>query len=173
MAVKNFKINEKLATTDTTTLNGSIRPSLLLDFAKSKELDPRISFSRNSTATYYDGTSAKAEENLFSYSQEFDNAAWNKTVTVIANATTAPDGTVTADKIISFGTGHRYIGQTVNIGVSVNCYGNVDLTTGVLISQGTALDSFSVVNVFGDASWWRIVLQKAGFIFSFYANYFL
>ena len=30
------------------------RPSLLLDFANSKTLDPRITFSRNSTATYVD-----------------------------------------------------------------------------------------------------------------------
>ena len=43
----------------------SIRPSLLLDFANTKQLDPRITFTRASTATYYDGvTQAKAEENL-------------------------------------------------------------------------------------------------------------
>jgi hypothetical protein len=43
----------------------SIRPSLLLDFANSKRLDQRITFTRSSTATYYDGkTFAKAEENL-------------------------------------------------------------------------------------------------------------
>ena len=43
----------------------SIRPSLLLDFANSKALDPRITFTRASTATYWDGhTTAKAEENL-------------------------------------------------------------------------------------------------------------
>lgn len=42
-----------------------IRPSLNLDFANSKQLDPRITFTRASTATYYDGkTVAKAEENL-------------------------------------------------------------------------------------------------------------
>ena len=32
----------------------SVRPSLNLDFANSKELDPRITFHRNSRATYYD-----------------------------------------------------------------------------------------------------------------------
>jgi hypothetical protein len=43
----------------------SIRPSLNLDFANSKVLDPRITFTRASNATYYDGyTSVKAEENL-------------------------------------------------------------------------------------------------------------
>ena len=77
----------------------TIRPSLLLDFANSKTLDPRITFTRASTATYYDGkTHTKAEENLQVYSEEFDNSAWFKSnITVTANNTTAPDGTTTAD----------------------------------------------------------------------------
>jgi molybdopterin biosynthesis enzyme MoaB len=38
--------------------------------------------------------------NYLSYSQQFDNAAWTKSnMTVIANAITAPDGTVTAEHI--------------------------------------------------------------------------
>ena len=79
----------------------SVRPSLLLDFANTKTLDPRITFTRASTATFYDGkTVAKAEENFFRYSQEFDNAYWTKTnVTVTANSDVAPDGTTTADTI--------------------------------------------------------------------------
>lgn len=77
------------------------KPSLLLDFADIKQLDPRITFTRTSTATYYDGvTAAKAEENLVTYSDQFDNAAWNKSsVTITANSTTAPDGTTTADTV--------------------------------------------------------------------------
>ena len=77
----------------------SIRPSLNLDFANSKALDPRITFTRASNATYYDGyTSVKAEENLLSYSQELNNwVALRGSVT--ANATTAPDGTTTADEL--------------------------------------------------------------------------
>jgi hypothetical protein len=39
--------------------------------------------------------------NLLTYSQEFDNASWTKSgSTVTANATTAPDGTVTADALV-------------------------------------------------------------------------
>ena len=77
----------------------NLRPSLLLDFANSRQLDPRITFIRSTTATYYDGvTTAKAEENLFQYSQELDNAYWSKFLgTFSANSTTAPDGTSTAD----------------------------------------------------------------------------
>ena len=82
-----------------------IRPSLLLDFANSKTLDPRITFTRGSTATYYDGvTTAKAEENLQPYSQEFDNGDWQKNnSSVSANSIAAPDGTTTADTITADG----------------------------------------------------------------------
>ena len=81
------------------SLYPSINPSLLLDFANVKRLDPRITFTRTTTATYYDGvTTAKAEQNLLTYSQEFDNAVWSKTSgSVTANADNAPDGTSTAD----------------------------------------------------------------------------
>jgi len=78
----------------------SVRPSLLLDFANTKTLDPRITFTRASTGTFYDGkTVAKAEENFLLYSQTFDEAGyWSANgVTVTANATTAPDGTTTAE----------------------------------------------------------------------------
>lgn len=80
----------------------SIRPSLNLDFANSKVLDPRITFTRGSNATYYDGyTSVKAEENLVKYSQEFNNSYWIKEVaTVTANSTSAPDGTTTAELLL-------------------------------------------------------------------------
>jgi len=90
------------------SLYPSINPSLLLDFANVKRLDPRITFSRTTTATYYDGvTTAKAEENLVLYSQEFDNAYWTKTDTTITanSATTAPDGTTTADLLYPNSTG--------------------------------------------------------------------
>ena len=74
----------------------SIRPSLNLDFANSKELDPRITFTRASNATYYDGyTTAKAEENLVTYSNSFDS--WGKSISSITeNNTTSPSGAADA-----------------------------------------------------------------------------
>jgi hypothetical protein len=91
----------------------TVQPSLSLDFANVKALDPRITFSRASTARYYDGvTVAKAEENLILYSQEFDNSYWAKTrATVAANATTAPDGTSTADALLETDTTGTHIIQ--------------------------------------------------------------
>jgi hypothetical protein len=80
----------------------NVRPSLLLDFANSQQLDPRVTFSRSTTAPYYDGkTSVLAEQNLQTYSEQFDNAVWSKfNTTITANSTTAPDGTTTADSLI-------------------------------------------------------------------------
>jgi hypothetical protein len=80
----------------------AIKPTLLLDFANTEQLDPRITFTRASTATYYGTQTAKAEENLLIRSQEFDNASWLKTngLTVSANVSVAPDGTTTADKLV-------------------------------------------------------------------------
>jgi len=79
----------------------AIKPSLMLDFANTGSLDPRVSFARASTGTYYDGvTTAMAEQNLLLRSQEFDNAVWVKNnVTVTENSTTAPDSTATADTV--------------------------------------------------------------------------
>ena len=77
-------------------------PSLSLDFANVKKLDPRVTFARATTGAYYDGqTVAKAEENLLLRSQEFDNSAWVKVgSSVTVDSTTAPDGTTTADKLV-------------------------------------------------------------------------
>jgi hypothetical protein len=81
----------------------NIDPSLLLDFANVRALDPRVTFARASGAVRYDGvTHAKAEENLLSASQELDNTIYwtQRGVTVTANAGVAPDGTTTAEKVI-------------------------------------------------------------------------
>lgn len=94
-----FPSIETLQTTDNT--GPSIKPVLNLDFAKTKTLDPRITFSRASTATYYDGkTTVKAEENLQTYSQDF--SYWSLSGGLLSHnvvATTAPDGTQTAAKL--------------------------------------------------------------------------
>lgn len=91
----------------------TIRPSLNLDFANSKQVDPRITFTRASTATYWDGkTFAKAEENLILYSQDADNAAWGKAnVTITANSGIAPDGSATADEVVEDASAAAHIIQ--------------------------------------------------------------
>jgi hypothetical protein len=96
----------------------TVQPSLSLDFANTKQLDPRITFTRTTTATYYDGkTVAKAEENLLRQSQEF-NTTWTAVrSTITANTTTAPDGTSTADSFIedSTASNNHAITQTLTL----------------------------------------------------------
>jgi hypothetical protein len=79
----------------------NLKPSLLLDFANTKQLDNRITFTRSTPAVYYDGkTTAMAEQNALLYSQDLSNANWlYNNITISVNTTTAPDGTTTADTI--------------------------------------------------------------------------
>jgi hypothetical protein len=75
----------------------NVLPTLNLDFAKTKLLDPRVTFTRASTGTYYDGrTSAIAEQNLFTWSNTFTNAAWTATSGTVAAGVTDPAGGTTA-----------------------------------------------------------------------------
>jgi len=65
-------------------------------------------FAAGEQGAWYDPSAANVtwRRNRLTYTQEFDNAAWTKTNILafgsgsIANATTAPDGTVTADKLV-------------------------------------------------------------------------
>ena len=78
----------------------NILPSFNADFVNGIYVDPRITFTRAGTRTYFGQEVVKAEENLLLQSQTFDNAAWTKTaVTISANSTAAPDGTTTADTV--------------------------------------------------------------------------
>ncbi|MEN6301365.1 MAG: hypothetical protein ABFD96_01495 [Armatimonadia bacterium] len=67
--------------------------------------DQLIDFTRTSAATYVDASGrivpTAASRNLLTFTQEFDNAAWVKTrASVSADQVAAPDGTLTADKLI-------------------------------------------------------------------------
>jgi hypothetical protein len=68
-----------------------------------------------------------ARTNLLLRSEEFDNVAWTRTNIsgVTANITTAPDGTMTADKIVANTTvGGHYISQapTAGTNITAQCY---------------------------------------------------
>ncbi len=119
----------------------AIRPSLDLNFAGSRMVDPRITFTRASTgniASYFNEKGVmqfapantpridfdpatlecngllieEQRTNLLTYSEQFNNAAWVKTsATITANTATAPDGLMTADKFEPTGTGASYLYQ--------------------------------------------------------------
>lgn len=71
-----------------------------------------FTFTRATTATRVnsDGLVELVPYNLLSYSEQFDNAAWAKTATTVtANTTTAPNGTLTADKLIETATTSSHV----------------------------------------------------------------
>ena len=85
-------------------LNYRLAPSLNLIFAGANTLSPAVTFSRtsNATLTGSDGLIQYAPNNLLTFSEQFDNAVWVKTrATTEANVITAPDGSLTADKLVA------------------------------------------------------------------------
>ena len=101
----------------------SITPTLELDFASTRTLDPRVTFTRSTgNATYYDGkTSVVAEQNLITYSQTF--TGWASAGITFANTSTvlAPDGTATAYKITEDATtGTHRIWSSSNFTTGLN-----------------------------------------------------
>ena len=160
----------------------TIQPSLNLDFANTKQLDPRITFVRNSTATYYDGqTTALAEQNLMTSSISVGGAGWAVvSITTTINAGIAPDNTTTASLLTaSAGSGvprtvHNVTGAanivytcsiyakagTFNIlqiydgSGSDNRWANFDLTSGTLGTYGNCVSSIiSIGN-----GWYRCIV---------------
>ena len=77
-----------------------------------------ITFTRATSRTYTNsaGLLAKSTYNLLTYSEDISNAAYSKlAVSITANTTTAPDGTVTADKMAEDATLSTHkIQQSVN-----------------------------------------------------------
>jgi len=183
----------------------STGPSLNLNFARTKVLDPRITFTRASTGTFTDANGLiqsaavniarfdhdpateeslgllleEARTNLFTYSEQFDISVWTKSSTTVAvNATTAPDGTTTADKIIVNNTstsadirrtglntngvvsfyakpdGFDFIGGEANVSGGFPTF-RVNLITGQSQSNDGSL-AISTQNV--GNGWWRVAL---------------
>ena len=98
----------------------SVIPSLSLDFANSGVLDNRITFSRPTTASYYDAnTTALAEQNLFLYSQTFGNAAWVSTNNTITTGITDPASGTTAQTLTASASNSTFY-QTVTLTATAN-----------------------------------------------------
>lgn len=150
------------------------QPTLNLDFANTKQLDPRITFVRNSTATYYDGqTTALAEQNLLLQSQGFSNAVWLKPNHTIGTGFTAPDGTATANKLICNNGTLNSAANISQVTTGIN-YTNTgvlfDLSTGVVGSYfiGT-FDNTPTCTSFGNG-WYRCAVYKNGYTYSLFAK---
>jgi hypothetical protein len=122
-------------------LNGLFRPALVMDFGDeyyrangaSQTFSDAMTHTRASTATMVDSDGALkwGPHNLVARSEEFDNAFWVKSVGAVggvtANATTAPSGTLTADKIenVSGGTVDTKVTGPISVAakfITFQCY---------------------------------------------------
>jgi hypothetical protein len=91
-----------------------------LRFAQQKTLDPRVTFTRQSRATYVDGDGVirTATTNLRTFSEDFANAAYSVStrLTVTADAIVAPNGTTTADKLVAtLNNDQKFVETTASI----------------------------------------------------------
>ena len=88
----------------------------------------------------------EARTNLLTYSEQFDNAAWSKiNVSVSANATTAPDGTSTADSLLADATAAGHYTQQSSITLD----GSSSYTFSVYLKKG-AIDRAELLLDVGD-----------------------
>jgi hypothetical protein len=176
-------------------ING-LDPSLVLDFSKefyrtggsTTTFDAAMTHTRSGNATMVDsqGFLKWAPHNLLTYSEQFDNGAWAKSgVTIDPNvaATTAPDGTNTADKLIedvSVG-GHLAFASDIwplTVSATVSVYLKAAGRGFALVSRQTA-DAISVDLTTGDATsalgspsnitsvdagngWWKVSFTSSG-----------
>lgn len=93
-------------------------PSLNLDFTTPyvnglNPLPSTVTFSRADAGAYAthvgpDGLVRRAAHNIVLYSEQMNNGAWTQPATVSADAVTAPNGTVTADKLIAVTNASSY-----------------------------------------------------------------
>jgi hypothetical protein len=131
--------------------------SLDLGFMSPGTLDPRITFTRASTATYFDntGTLQTAATNLILQSSDASNATWLKAGAVVVapivtgNQTTAPDGTLTASRAV-------YPAVVGTNALSV-VYQNIALPTGVY-----TFTAYLKGNVGGERVWLSVAGWGSG-----------
>lgn len=145
----------------------SIRPSLNLDFANSERLDPRITFTRASTASYYDGKSVtKAEENLLTQTQTF--TTWTQYFcSVTPNNATAPDGTLTAGRLNTTGTG-QFIRLATSQATSTTYTFSVYAKAGT--SSWLVLRNYPVNNGTNINAWFNLTTGTTGTIQAGYSS---
>jgi hypothetical protein len=146
-----------------------IRPTLDLNFAATKRLDPRIAFTRTSTGTFVGSNGLiqtavsgaprfdhnpttgeslgllveEARTNHNTYSEQFDNAAWVKTrSSITSNTIVAPDGTLTGDKLVEDTTASNthQISQSASLTAGTHTYSYLRILLIYLLVQPRELE---------------------------------
>lgn len=119
----------------------------------------RVSYTMGSPTTPPQALIEPAATNLLTYSDQFDNAAWTKTlVTVTANYAVAPDGTATADRVVFSGAAGS-LSQATGLVVGTTCSGSV-YVKGVL-GETIAVSAGGVDQIFiFNGSWQQLKAQN-------------
>jgi hypothetical protein len=149
-----MSVDQFLLSADTTDLNyPEIRPTLDLNFARVKALDPRITFTRSSGGSYvgadglikYAGVNEarfdhdpetgeslgllieESRSNLIAYSEDFNDESWSKVRTIVtANAIAAPSGATTEDKLVEdTSNGVHFISQRASFTSGLSYTGSI------------------------------------------------
>ena len=147
--------------------------------------DGELTFTRATSATRVgpDGLFEKVRTNEVLYSEDLTNAAWgNFSITVGANATTAPNGTTTADKLTptTSNTNHLIHSNVITsageysfsvyvkaagyskVGLresqSVGFFATFDLTSGTILDSSTS--QTNTITSVGDG-WYRITSTRS------------
>jgi hypothetical protein len=143
----------------------SLRPSLILDFANSRTLDPRITFVRATNATRVNerglietvasgvprfdhdpitGESLgllieEARTNVALRSEEFDNASWSRTniAAPTANSTVSPDGQTTAETLTDTNDGVTNTTHAIFQSTNYSYTSGTSYTYSIFAKQGT------------------------------------
>jgi hypothetical protein len=137
---------------------------------------PHVFFTQSGTSPKYVKTSATgigwSPHNVILQSQTFDNASWDRnsnSTTVSANATTAPDGTSTADKLVESSGGSFHIirqvsdNSTLNVNIfTASCYAKAAERTRIVFSPSDEAQSNGLDIVF-DLSGGQIGVTAAAF----------
>jgi hypothetical protein len=101
--------------------NSNLNAEFYLDSVSVKEVPGNHAFQ----ATTAQKPTLRARYNQLTYSEQFDNAIWDKSTvtTVTANATTAPDGALTADKLVETATSNNHFVRRAGGGVVTTIVG--------------------------------------------------
>lgn len=151
-----------------------IEPTLDLDFSSADSVPSYVEFTRGTIGTYYDAnTTAKAEENLLTYSEEFTSANIWTGYQVIRehNVEIAPDGSMTADKITKDGDGYVTKAEAVPLvsGYRRSIYAKVASGTATVSLLGHNLATGTLFTLTDE--WQRFDLEVTDGVFkeNFYA----
>jgi hypothetical protein len=191
--LESVTIDGGVATLDTATITSiqndtaisNVEPSLMLNFAQVKKLDPRITYARASTATYYNQNGVlqtapsgvarfdhnpttteslgllieEQRTNLLTYSEDYTNVAWTKSnATVTADTIVAPDGTLTGDLLSVVSSGRSYILSSANTASNTVLSGSIFVKAG---NQNNVCLTASIGNV-GVRQWFNLATATSG-----------